>query len=470
MITYTHKCDFFSFMRLLLQTKGSVFPRSCITALPCATAALVLKLLMVSNNAPFLSDAIFNQSSIWSGFSFLVAFLVVFRTSQSYSRFWEGCTSMHKMGMKWFNACSLVISFCKTSKADDKTTIAFKHTIMRLFSLLHAVALADIEDKENTASLSDVHAFKYEVFDVQSLDSKFLIAVKQSPAKVELVYQWLQQLIVLNIETNVLTVPPPILTRAFQEMANGMVEYHEARKISKIPFPFPYAQTCDWLLLLHMLLTPFVLCQWVNGLVWVTLYSFVQVFIFWSLRNIAVQIENPFGTDDTDLDASDAQAELNRNLEMMLSQEYETTPPCVPITSLKHVGNTLSHLWHTLGDLEFSHESDSDDPKHCKNVMSGIIGHKKKRVKKKKKSIGGIVKNQQQQTLETDDRSQHEGRDANGEDHRCIEIQISSSEIPKDAAKNSAKEALNHHSGGSSYMKSLIQAMCATGASRNSYS
>ncbi|CAK0830093.1 unnamed protein product [Prorocentrum cordatum] len=93
----------------------------------------------------------------------------------------------------------------------------------------------------------------------------------------------------------VLTIPAPILSRAFQEIANGMCQFHEAIKIATIPFPFPYAQTCDCLLIMHWLVTPLVVSQWVSAPSWGALFSFIQVFIYWCLNLIAVEIEQPFG-------------------------------------------------------------------------------------------------------------------------------------------------------------------------------
>lgn len=71
---------------------------------------------------------------------------------------------MHKMGMKWFNACSLVVSFCHTSKTDEETTVAFKHTILRLFSMLHAAALAEIEEKEEEFEADDIDGVNCSAF------------------------------------------------------------------------------------------------------------------------------------------------------------------------------------------------------------------------------------------------------------------------------------------------------------------
>merc|ERR1712046_94535 len=102
-----------------------------------------------------------------------------------------------------------------------------------------------------------------------------------------------------------------------QEIANGMVAFHDAMKISYVPFPFPYAQTCDALLILHYVVVPFLTAQWVSNAWWGVLFCFIPVFCLWSLNLIAVEIENPFGTDDNDLDGHYMQEELNRHLSML---------------------------------------------------------------------------------------------------------------------------------------------------------
>jgi hypothetical protein len=53
---------------------------------------------------------------------------------------------------------------------------------------------------------------------------------------------------------------------------------------------------------------------------------FIQVFILWSLNFIAVEIENPFGTDANDLDGKGMQTEFNRQLLMLLQVRTTETP------------------------------------------------------------------------------------------------------------------------------------------------
>ena len=45
-------------------------------------------------------------NSVWSSYSFVLSFLVVFRNNQAYSRFWEGATLMNEMRGEWLNVCT----------------------------------------------------------------------------------------------------------------------------------------------------------------------------------------------------------------------------------------------------------------------------------------------------------------------------------------------------------------------------
>lgn len=306
---------------------GSVFPGALLVATPCALVTCVMNHFYNEEASwtGFLEQEVITESAAWNGFSFLVGFLIVFRTSQSYARFWDGCTSTHQMRAEWFDGCSALIAFCAHSKADQELILNFQNRLVRLFSMLHAMALAEIEDS-STNEIDDVNAFKYGLIDVESIDPQSIKALKNCESKVELTFQWIQLLVVENISTGVLSIPPPILSRCFQEMANGMVQFHEAMKISFIPFPFPYAQTCDCLLVLHLLVTPFVVCQWVTHPFWAFVFSFIQVFILWSLNMIAVELENPFGMDANDIDGLHMQEELNQHLLLLMRPYARRTP------------------------------------------------------------------------------------------------------------------------------------------------
>jgi len=325
------------------------------------------------------------DNAMWSGFTFLVGFLVIFRTSQAYARFWEGCSCIFRMRSEWFDACSSLIAFSRISSADAKDVARFQNILVRLFSMLHASALAEIEDS-NSKVLDTIAAFRYELVDANGIDEESLFSVRQSDCKVELIYQWIQQHIVESIEqaerkTGILNIPPPILSRSFQEAANGMVAFNDAIKLSSVPFPWPYAQTCDCLLLIHFMLTPLVVAHWFTSPWWAGIFTFVTVFILWVLNSIAVEIENPFGSDENDIDCKRMQMEFNSQLVQLLSRRQMRTPQLsdnvskLGVESLKG-RQSMMEVWSAIDSLEVdvTRSIRSSSASHSDSMPRSITG------------------------------------------------------------------------------------------------
>merc|ERR1719387_2193070 len=123
-----------------------------------------------------------------------------------------------------------------------------------------------------------------------------------------------------------LPVPPPVLSRVFQELSNGMLFRNNALKIATTPFPFPYAQMSALLLLTHWIITPLVMCLWTNHYVWTFLFTFIPVLSLWCIQFIAAEIEHPFGNDINDLPVQDLQKELNVTLLMLIDPVAQIQP------------------------------------------------------------------------------------------------------------------------------------------------
>lgn len=316
----------------IFRWSGSVYPTACLAAFPCACIAAGMRALLPSIWDDEESDWVLTNNSLWASFSSLLGFLIVFRTSQAYNRFWAGCTALHRIKADWFDACSALVAFCKFTEPSevsiDKIRL-FEHTIVRLFSMLYTLALAEIEDS-NTVEVEEVRAFSYEFVGAQDFDLETMFVVKDCDSKVELVYQWIQQLIVEHLGStgrpNVLEIPAPILSRVFQLLSNGMNAFHDGVQVSSVPFPFPYAQCCSCLLAIHWLLVPLVACGWSPSWWIAFVFTFLQVFILWALNTTAVEIENPFGSDDNDLDGRGLQSQMNRHLEILLDDSTMKTP------------------------------------------------------------------------------------------------------------------------------------------------
>mmetsp|Transcript_27758 Transcript_27758/g.61276 ORF Transcript_27758/g.61276 Transcript_27758/m.61276 type:complete len:540 (+) Transcript_27758:49-1668(+) len=341
----------------LFTLRGSVFVPAFIAAFPPTVLAAALKyasMNYVGFEVPEVGEI--SKSGAWSGFSFLVGFLIVFRTSQAYERFWEGCTTATLMRARWFSACSSLIAFCKDSSAPLRDVERFQGTLIRLFSMLHAASLAAVEDANLDEHHADsVEAYKFELIDAQGIDVDSLITMKDETHKVELIFQWIQALVVENQKNGVLSISPPILARPFQEMGEGICAFHDALKVSETPFPFPYAQTCDLLLLVHGSLVGFVVYPWVTHPAWAAILTFVQVFILWALDFIAVELENPYGLDANDLDGRWEQQRLNERLKMLVRASTARTPQLsdssVSFDDWEQVRKSFQEIW-TSDELE----------------------------------------------------------------------------------------------------------------------
>jgi len=295
-----------------------VFRTAFIVALPAAMVAGGIKLLdsyLPEGQNNFLEKVV--VAAAYGSFSFMVGLTVVFRTSQSYSRYWEGCDVAYVMMADFFDVASSLIAFCKAAPAHKQSEVLdFQSKLIRLVSLLHALILADLEaEGDQTGSEK---AYRFELIDIEGLDATSLQTVLDSHNKVDLVFQWIQSLMVESIRDEIICVAPPIATRAFQELNAGMIQFHKALKISECPFPFPYTAAAEMVLCMHWIVTPLVVGMWTEYTFPAVFFTFVSVFILWSLNGIATELENPFESDMNDLDMSDMQRSLNERLLLLL--------------------------------------------------------------------------------------------------------------------------------------------------------
>ncbi|CAK0827114.1 unnamed protein product [Prorocentrum cordatum] len=179
----------------IFRWKGSTFPHALLAAFPCAVLTAVLAMLHVVDE----EDVFLTNSAVWSGFSFLVGFLMVFRTSQAYQRFWDGATAIHKMRAEWFDAASAMVAFTRMSKGTEDEVWRFKDRMVRLFSLLHACAILEIEDDCLHGECQDTGDLQ--LIDPEGLSKSGLQTWKATDRdmKANLVFYWIQALIVDGI-------------------------------------------------------------------------------------------------------------------------------------------------------------------------------------------------------------------------------------------------------------------------------
>lgn len=299
--------------------QASVFPRAICLALPNAIIAFILGTILEHQELVEKEeeDSTKNTMALLGvGFTSVLFFVLYFRSNVAYGRWWEGGTLLQQTRGEWFNAYSSLVAFSATDpkKADDVE--AFHHCLARLMSMLFSAALQQVSPDGDRL---------FPILDPQGIDPDSLEFLRTAPDKVEVILQWIQRTTIINMTNGILPTPPPVMSRAFQEISRGIVNLQNARKIADFPFPFPYAQASMAMLLIHWAYTPIVAAILVNR--WLAfLGSFVVVFFLWCINYIALDLEFPFGEADNDLPMMQMQADWNKSIGTLLAKRASQPP------------------------------------------------------------------------------------------------------------------------------------------------
>ena len=211
-----------------------MIPKALVWSLPCATITVLLHIFWDTqkgdNNAEM--EGI---NTIWSGYTFVLGFLIVFRSNQAYSRFWESVTLFHQITGEWTSAVSNLLSFCSPNIDKQREVEDFRQYLIRLLSLLHCNALQTICDLADDT---------LEVLNLGGIDAASMLHLRTSPDRCEIVMLWIERLIIEADRKKTLEVPPPILSRAFQELSRGMVSVTNVRKTERCPSRSRIHNTC----------------------------------------------------------------------------------------------------------------------------------------------------------------------------------------------------------------------------------
>jgi len=341
--------------RTLCKLHGSILPKALTYAFIPAVISFALKYAeqqgypvpkTISNNAAF------------SGFAWTVSFLLVFRTSQCYSRFWSCATNCSTMRSQIFDSCASLIAFSSISKSADAEVRAFRLKILQLFSAFHATAMASVAQTDS----------EFPVICADYMPEIRVEFLKDLPSerRTEVVYQWIQVLIMSEVDHGVLRqVPPPILNGAYQELGKAMCAYIEIMQVITLPFPFPYSQAALLMIILYMLVAPFVMVAWTHNAASAFLFTFFSAMCFWSLELIAAELENPFGSDVNDLPGLGFQDEINRGLLLLMdpmnAQPFELSGLGAGLVNSKEdYGKALSSDWSTIDEVRIDLVPESD--------------------------------------------------------------------------------------------------------------
>jgi len=166
--------------------------------------------------------------------------------------------------------------------------------------------------------------------------------------KVNCLMFWILQGTIEQIRMKTLDTPAPIVTRFFQELSNGMLGFNQAHKVAMVPFPFPFAQMVSLLLVMLCFSLPLYIDIFTKNPVLTPVLSFLVPICYLGLNSVAIELEEPFGTDWNDVDIEVRHEEFLWSLVDVLRQA--TTPPA----SAEHKveGHILSGVSNRVHDKD----------------------------------------------------------------------------------------------------------------------
>ncbi len=290
------RIDHFDWFRLALRFKGSVLPAILPQTLFCFIFGIVITILYrigVPVAVPMLVAFVPNIA---------LGLLLVFRTNTAYERFWEG--------RKWWG--SLVNSTRNLARQiwvviGEKDPQDRVHKIGALKLLVAFAITMKLHLRHHSLDVDP----DLELLLLPSQYDK-LKTMNHPPLEVAL---WIGDYLQLQYQRGCLDV---YQLTAMQALLNNLVDALGAcERILKTPLPVAYSTHLRQLVILYALSLPFQLVEslsWATGLV-VGIFSFTIL----GIEEIALEIENPFGTDPNDLPLDSICKTMLRNIEDLIT-------------------------------------------------------------------------------------------------------------------------------------------------------
>mmetsp|Transcript_34148 Transcript_34148/g.72634 ORF Transcript_34148/g.72634 Transcript_34148/m.72634 type:complete len:532 (+) Transcript_34148:164-1759(+) len=325
MISYDNR----AYLQIVFRWTGSLI-WSKLVILPTLLSCVIC---IVGFHYPSYLDL--DQQLVWPAWVYttILSFVIVFRTSLAYNRFFEGATASVKMMSLWRSAFASLLGFLDASieehryRGNDRIIEELVHSkgrFLHWFSLLFAVAVQTLQWREEPDDLRPVRADEMKQEARRSFWSQITeedicerIYIHSTPTQQEMdqmsssfdkltvIIQWIQCEASRLHCLNRIYIHSSIITRIYEELSSGMLAYCEAHMISVIPFPFLFAQVLSYALYSFSILCPFIvysaLREQEGGLTqeiysWPALISMNVLLVggFAGLNEIAIELEDPF--------------------------------------------------------------------------------------------------------------------------------------------------------------------------------
>jgi len=167
----------------------------------------------------------------------------------------------------------------------------------------------------------------------QEITIEELHFLRSAPCPVLAISQRITRAIVTRLHAGGMRAPPPIISRIFQEISNGLLAYNGATKMKEIAVPFAFVQFNALLLIVFFIAipvsmanlavshtdavadSPFLACL-------VIFSSVLTVGSFTALWLIANELEDPFGAEPNDMPMLQFHNEFCDSLHFLLHHSW----------------------------------------------------------------------------------------------------------------------------------------------------
>lgn len=316
---------------VLLQCRGSViplvFPQICI--------AIGLSVLAYYLNES--ADNPFKKMEQPVSLGILVTFLLVFKTQNAFSQFWQALSALDGV---LETSRALAMTTCtmfdweKEDAQDSPEVRAQKNSelrarvrrILRFIVLYYFVIIEyfqrtgansqmnlNLHDelREDIRNMTGPHEFQLlypkEPVTTKGRDSSIPHA---NPTQVLFFIQMAAGRVLTSGRCH-----PPIMNGFIMQMHNLMKEFGNMNRIDKTQFPFPYAQIVKILVIIWVFTLPFFIVDKCGP--YTAVVTALAAIGFFGLDEVAEILESPFGTDPNDIDLRPHGIALMSDLEMM---------------------------------------------------------------------------------------------------------------------------------------------------------
>ncbi|KAF4651651.1 Zinc finger, RAN-binding domain containing 2 [Perkinsus olseni] len=280
-------------------------------------------------------------------YTYIFGFVVVFRTKMAYDRYWEAMTNLSLMVSKWGDAFMQLVAFSNATiegadvasrPAVAEDLYKFQREFIKPGAEMPTTEVKSLKKSENrkpevqrlrNSVKSVAQAFSPDgiITKVFGEEQKFFVIGRLSKWEeghlngqddVLVVSQWIVELMLSQNLHGRLNVHGAIQSRVYQEISNGMLGYNQALKISKIPFPFPFAQIIALMSFGFLIISPIAMITTTNYWFLAPLLACVGVLGHDGLNQISIELEEPYGTDANDLPMKEMQFTFVHSLEELL--------------------------------------------------------------------------------------------------------------------------------------------------------